>query len=104
MMLHTKNQDSRPCGFKKIFSCFPYTSLCKTCDPRDGAIFDPRGIIRTNLVKVHLVMLHTKYQCSRPCGFRLDFFPFFPYISLYKTCDPGAEQFFTLGTLFEQTW
>ena len=30
---------------KKIFSCFPYTSLCKTCDPLGGAIFGPRGII-----------------------------------------------------------
>ena len=24
---------------------FPYISLCKTCDPRGGAIYGPRGII-----------------------------------------------------------
>ena len=29
---------------KKSFSCFPYISLCKTCNPQGGAIFDPRGI------------------------------------------------------------
>ena len=34
MMLHTKYQGSRSHGSdKKIFSCFPYISLCKTCDP-----------------------------------------------------------------------
>ena len=70
MMLHTKYQSSRPCGFrqedffhifpisalpnikalgpvvsdKKIFSHFPYMNLCKTCDPRGGGIFGPRGI------------------------------------------------------------
>ena len=35
-----------------------------------GTIFDPRGIILSNLVEVHLVMLNTKYQGSLPCGFR----------------------------------
>ena len=30
--------------------------------PGEGGIFDPRGIIWTNLVEVHWVMLHTKYQ------------------------------------------
>ena len=28
---------------KKIFSCFPYISLCKTCDPQDEPIFRPHG-------------------------------------------------------------
>ena len=35
-----------------------------------GTIFDPSGIICTNLVEVHLVMLNTKYQGSWPRGFR----------------------------------
>ena len=26
----------------KMFSCFSYISLCKTCDPRGGPIFGPR--------------------------------------------------------------
>ena len=30
---------------KKIFSCFPYISLYKTCDPGGGPIAGPRGII-----------------------------------------------------------
>ena len=30
---------------RSFFSCFPYISLCKTCDPEGGANFSPRGII-----------------------------------------------------------
>ena len=37
---------------KKMFSYFPYTSLCKTCDPRTGH-FGPRDIMKTNLVKAN---------------------------------------------------
>ena len=33
--------------------------------------------------------LHTQYKSSRPCGFRLDFFHVFPFISLCETCDRG---------------
>ena len=33
------------------------------------------------------MMLHTKYQGSRPFGFRPEDFSHFPYISLCKTCD-----------------
>ena len=80
MMLHTKYQGSRPYGFRKedFFNVFPNISLCKTCDPWGGAFFGPNGIIRTNLVEVLWVMLHTKYQGSRPYGFRKDFSMFFP--------------------------
>ena len=54
------------------------------------------------------MMLHTKYQDSRPCGFRQVFF-MFPYISLCKTFDPpggggGGGGGLTPGALFEQTW
>ena len=47
MMLHTKYQGSRPCGFRQedFVHVAPYISLCKTCDPRGGAIFGPRAII-----------------------------------------------------------
>ena len=81
MILHTKHQGSRPYGFKQedFFNVFLCISLCKTCDPRDGAIFGPRDIILTNLQNVHQVMLYTKYQGSRPCGFRQeDFFMVLP--------------------------
>ena len=30
---------------KRIFKLFPYMDLCKTSEPRHGAIFDPRAII-----------------------------------------------------------
>ena len=45
MMLHTKYQGSRSYGFRQedFVMFFPYISLCKTCDPRDGAIFGPQG-------------------------------------------------------------
>ena len=40
-----------------------------------------------NLAEVYEVMLHTKYQGFRPSDFRQDVFP---YLSLFKTCDPWA--------------
>ena len=44
------------------------------------------------------MMLHTKYQGSRPCGFRQeDFFHVAPYKSLCKTCDPGVGPFLAPG-------
>ena len=43
------------------------------------------------------MMLHTKYQGSRPCGVRQEDFFRFTYISLYKTYDPGAGPFLTPG-------
>ena len=83
MMLHNKYHGSRLCGFREEdFFCFPYIMLYKTCDTWGGTIFDPRGIIWTNLVEVCLVLLTTKYQGSQVCGFRQEdvFFKF----SLYK--------------------
>ena len=57
------------------------------------------------LVEVYWLMLHTKYEGSRPCGFREDLLIFSPYIiSLCKTFDPGAKPFLVKGILFEQTW
>ena len=46
-------------------------------------------------------MLHTKYQGSRPCGFRQeDLF----HVSLYKHVALGAWPFLAPGTYIEQTW
>ena len=47
MMLHTKCQDSRPCGFRHedFFHFFPI--LYKTCEPREGP-FWPQGHILNN--------------------------------------------------------
>ena len=46
MMLHTKYQGSRPCGFRQenVFM-FTYISLCKICDPCGRDIFGNSGII-----------------------------------------------------------
>ena len=30
---------------RKMCHVFPYISLCKTCDPEDGAMFGPSGIL-----------------------------------------------------------
>ena len=41
------------------------------------------------------MMLHTKYQGSRPCDFiQEDSFHIFTYISLCKTCEPMGGAFF----------
>ena len=58
---------------KKIF-CFPYISLCKTCDPQ--------GRPSHNLNKLGRDLLgDATYQGAMPCGFRQeDFF----MCSLYK--------------------
>ena len=43
-------------------------------------------------------MLHTKSQGPKPYGFsQEDFSTFFSYISLCKTCDPGAGPFLAPG-------
>ena len=39
------------------------------------------------------MMLQTKYQGSRPSGLKEIFFSCFPYIGLFKTCDPGGRPF-----------
>ena len=78
MMLYTKYQGSRPCGFRQEdFSRFPYISLCKICDPGGG----PK---------------------LKALWFQARGFSCFPYIG--KACDPGEGPFLTPGALIEQTW
>ena len=64
----------------KIF--FYFFSHCKCTganDPRGGAIFDPRGMIRMIYVKLRKTILHTKYRSFGSCGFREDDFKmYFP--------------------------
>ena len=44
------------------------------------------------------MMLHTKYQGSRPCAFRQeDFFMVFPIQAYVKHVNPGASQFWPQG-------
>ena len=60
-----------------------------------GANIGPRGIIRTNLVEIHKVVLHTKYQGSEAVRFQTrTLYHAFSYISLRKTYAPiGRENF-----------
>ena len=59
MILHTKNQGSRPGVF---FHVAPYISLCKTCDPGWGN-FWPKGY---NLNKLGRSLLdNASYQKPR---------------------------------------
>ena len=43
------------------------------------------------------MMLHTKYQGSRPCGFRQDFFMFLPIKAYVKPVTPQVGPFLALG-------
>ena len=83
MMLNTKYQGSRPCGFRQEdFVTFSYISLCKTCDPQGQAFlapgpgqFWPKGYNLNKLDRGPLgVMLNTKYQQSRLSSFRQEDF------------------------------
>ena len=86
---------------RRIFHVHPYISLFKACDPWNGAIFGPRGIIWTSLVDVHRVTLHTKhtkYQGSRPYGFRQeDFFMILPIKVNVKHMTPRRGHFWPQG-------
>ena len=100
MMLHTKYQDTRPCGFKQedFFMFLPIKDYVKPVTPEALPFLaqgrGPRAIISTNLVEVHLMILHTKTQSARPCGFRQEDFLMLLHIaiSLCKTCDPPLGQ------------
>ena len=74
MMLDTKYmyQDLRSYGFRQedSFMFFTIKAYVKHVTPGVGEHFWPKGMIQTNLVEVHKVMLHTKYQASGPYGFR----------------------------------
>ena len=97
-MLHTKFQAPEPSSsgeedFEVYFIFEPKT-------PRRRAISDPRATIRTNLVDVHLAMLHTKYQGPRAilkilsvCGAPIDppksprpkfFFRYFRFLFFFR--------------------
>ena len=80
MMLQTKCQGSRPCGFRQedFFMFLAKKSYVKPVTPEAGP-FLPQGYNLNKLDKGPLDDTHTKYQTSRPCGFRQeDFFMLLP--------------------------
>ena len=84
MMLHTKYQGSKPCGFRleDFFMFLPIKTYVKHVTSGRGH-FWPKGHILNKLGRGPLGVLHTKYQGSRPYDFRQeDIFNVFPYISL----------------------
>ena len=76
---------------KKIFYVFPIVSLSELLTPQCGTISDgPRGMLCRNYVKLHITMLHTKYNSYFGCcGFREeDFFMYFSIVSLWPITMP----------------
>ena len=72
MMLQTKYQGSRPCGFRQedIFMFLPIKAYVKPVTPK-ARLFLASGLyLKKNVVEVYLMILHTKIEGSRPCGFR----------------------------------
>ena len=55
---------------RRILKFAFFVPMFKIVTPRGRASFDPRDIIRRNLVEVHKEMLNTKYQSSTPSNFR----------------------------------
>ena len=73
--------------------------------PPGRAHFWPRGIIWTNLVEVHLMMIHTKYQDSRPCDFRQeDFLKILFWKSFFSLCDLDMEQNGTILKIIKEDY
>ena len=89
----------RPCGSRQeFFFMISYLAYVNHVAPGGWAIFGPRGIFWTNVVEIHEVMLHTKYQGYRPCGFRQEeLFMFSLYNSMLNIWPLGAAHFWPQG-------
>ena len=69
MILHAKYQSSRPfCFIDEDILRFYYIFLCKTGPSPGMAQLDPRGMILAISVDHHEMIIHAKYQSSRPFG------------------------------------
>ena len=91
MMLHTKYQGSRPCGFRleDFFMFLPILVYVNHVTP--GGHFWPQGHNLNKLVRGLQGDAIYKYQSSRPYGFRQEyFFMFLPIKAYVKHVIPGA--------------
>ena len=79
-LVHTTYESPVSCGFgEEDFLCFSNCKSKGAIDPRGWAISDPRSILGSIYVKLHITMLHTKYRSFGCCGFREeDIFMYFP--------------------------
>ena len=48
------------------------------------------------------MMLHTKYQGSRPCGLRQDFLKFSSQKSIFSLCDLDMHMTITISTIIKE--
>ena len=70
-----------------------------TCPYSEKDIFyiEGGGHNLINLAEVHKVMLHIKYQGSKPCGFRQEEFFMYSYLAYVNHVTPGAGPFLAPG-------
>ena len=72
----------------------------RTDDAKTISLRLRRGI--ATLVEVHKVMLHTKYQGSKPYSFRQKIFSCFPYNAYVKHVNPRAGHYWLQGYNFNK--
>ena len=96
MMLHTKYEGSRPCGFRQdFFMVFPIQAYVKHVNPVASQFWHERY----NLNKLGRGSLDDATTRHRALWFQTRrFFHGFPYISLCKQCGPVAGPFLAIGT------
>ena len=76
----------------------PHTRSGSYNDPRDGAIFDQRGMIGRIYVELQMTILHIKYTSFVSWGCREeDFFMYCHYKSMVDNDMPGAWPVWTPG-------
>ena len=99
-LLHTKYENSGPCGFREDFLCFSHFKCIGANDPRGGAIFYPRGMVGRIYIEDDYTLLHTEYESSGPCNFGdEDFFYVFPMTPRGGACmDPRG----TFGRIYKE--
>ena len=93
-----------PVSEKKNFEDGLLCSYVPSCDPRGGAIFDPRGIIWINVVEVHKEILHTKNESSTPSISEKKNFEDGLLCSYVPTFDPLPPGMGPVLNPYEQTW
>ena len=94
MMLLTKYQGSRRCGFRQVdfFLHFSHISLCKTCDPWTGPLL-AQG---SNLIKIGRAPLgDATYQITRLSSFWFQIRRFLKLASrksVFSLCDLDMQR------------
>ena len=92
-LLHTKYEALGLVASEKIFLCF--FSNCKSRranDPRDGAFFNPRGMVGRIYKEDHYTLRHTNYESSGPRGFEEEDFCY-----VFPVTPPGCGLYGSKG-------